>query len=311
MTEKGSVKQEGFITLNRVPTRVISFGRWIEEKEPGNPEDLIILIPGNSGVTRSYETFLKLLHESLGWTVWAVSHGGHELPDERELYEFPNLKENPELYTLEAAIDIKKDFFKKYVPKNARVRIVAHSIGSYITTKLLKEKEINKQVVGTYLLFPVLEEIGSTPNGRQMLWDMPFRFPAGLFFAWIFTLLPRFMQNYLTYCHVSIQGFPDYQTDMIRRFVDPEILEKVFFMTRDVLYTVKERETDVIKQNVDKICMYYGNKDDWCPKSHYDKITEEIPGIKAVYKEDSLDHAFCLRHSQEVAQVVLEWIKES
>lgn len=57
-------------------------------------------------------------------------------------------------------------FIKQYVPKDAKLHLVGHSIGSWCILQLLKDQEIAKQVVRCYLLFPTIERMAETPNGK-------------------------------------------------------------------------------------------------------------------------------------------------
>ncbi len=63
-------------------------------------------------------------------------------------------------------MNFQAEFIKKYVPENARIHIVAHSIGSWFTLNLLRDKEIADKVVKCYLLFPTIERMAETTSGR-------------------------------------------------------------------------------------------------------------------------------------------------
>lgn len=94
-----------FVNLNNIPTLVRTWGRWVEESPKSN-EDIVILIPGNPGVTGYYQYFLQRLHDNLGYTCWAVGHSGHEEPDQNFL-KLPKLSGNEDAYNLQGQIDHK------------------------------------------------------------------------------------------------------------------------------------------------------------------------------------------------------------
>lgn len=58
------------------------------------------------------------------------------------------------------------EFIKKYVPEDAQLHLIGHSIGAWMVLNLLKNNDINKRVRKCYLLFPTVEYIADTPNGR-------------------------------------------------------------------------------------------------------------------------------------------------
>lgn len=74
--------------------------------------------------------------------------------------------EHPELFDLEGQIEHKVDFIHRYVPSDVKITLVGHSVGCYIILKMLKNKRISHEVHMSYLLFPAIERIGSSPNGK-------------------------------------------------------------------------------------------------------------------------------------------------
>lgn len=61
---------------------------------------------------------------------------------------------------------MQKDFIKKYVPENAKLHLVGHSIGSWMILNMLKDDVIAKKVTKSYLMFPTIEHMAKTSNGR-------------------------------------------------------------------------------------------------------------------------------------------------
>lgn len=65
------------------------------------------------------------------------------------------------LYTIELQIE----FIKRYIPEDARLHLIGHSIGSWIILNILKDESITKRVTKCYLLFPTIEHMATTKNG--------------------------------------------------------------------------------------------------------------------------------------------------
>lgn len=102
---------QAFVTVNEVPTKVMTWGRWIEETpKPEDPKDIIICVPGNPGITRFYTMFLQTLYEKVGLPIWIIGHAGHELPINRAIYSIPELKSHENLYGLKGQIDHKVSY---------------------------------------------------------------------------------------------------------------------------------------------------------------------------------------------------------
>lgn len=74
--------KEGFITLNYVPTHVVTWGGWIEDSSKSKFKELLLVFTGNPGVAMFYTEFLQQLHDKLKMPIWVVSHAGHELPQQ-------------------------------------------------------------------------------------------------------------------------------------------------------------------------------------------------------------------------------------
>lgn len=107
--------KESFLTINKVPTKVITWGKTIEETfERHECKDVVILIPGTVGITTFYTTFLETIHKRTGFPVWVIGHAGHEQPHYEIPDKIPPLKGNERLYGLQGQIDHKVSCFLIY-----------------------------------------------------------------------------------------------------------------------------------------------------------------------------------------------------
>lgn len=99
---------EAYLILNGVRTCITAHGKWVEESLIGI-KDVVIIIPGNPGVTTFYDRFAKTIHDQLGYPVWCIGHAGHNIPQE-EVTPFPKLALNPDLYGLKGQINHKVSY---------------------------------------------------------------------------------------------------------------------------------------------------------------------------------------------------------
>ena len=144
------------------------------------------------------------------------------------------------------------------MPANARLHLVGHSIGTYIILNLLKNEEFNARVVDVNLLFPTIEHMAVTPNGKFLTTFVKPIVWLIVFLSWIYTVLPSILQNFLMYMYMKIACVPRMHFRTLVSFIDPSIMEKIFFMAFEELDQVEERDDATIKNNKDKIRLLYG-----------------------------------------------------
>ena len=99
--------QRAFLDVNGVRTNVLTYGKWVEEAASEQPQDLILVIPGNPGVTGFYKMFMHTLHEKTGFPVWIVGHAGHDVPKKNAVCGVQGLKGNEELFGMKGQIEHK------------------------------------------------------------------------------------------------------------------------------------------------------------------------------------------------------------
>lgn len=94
--------EEGIVTVNQTPTRIITLGGWITQ--PLDKKELVVIISGmvcnannkiytspsttviyiqtgNPGLIGYYELFARALYHKLSerYAVWGIGHAGHEI----------------------------------------------------------------------------------------------------------------------------------------------------------------------------------------------------------------------------------------
>lgn len=175
--------------------------------------------------------------------------------------------------------------------------------------QLLKDRKIHFRTVKNYLLFPTIENLAETPNGKIIKnIPPPFVWALTLFFT-IFSLIPVIFRKLLVQMLLPLFFIPSIYADSFVNLLQPIILKKVFALALDEMETVKERDNDVLKQDKDKIKLYYGSNDRWAPLSNYMKLKDDIPGINAEVCDQNIEHNFIFKHSTEMGNIVANWIK--
>ncbi|XP_076257388.1 lipid droplet associated hydrolase sturkopf isoform X2 [Rhynchophorus ferrugineus] len=294
---------EAFVEINNVRTKVVTWGRWIEESA-GSTNKIIILIPGNPGITNFYQKFAKTLYERSEIPVWCVGHAGHNFSDKS--VTFPKFDDNKHLYGLSGQVEHKLEFFNKYVPENAQVYLIGHSIGAYMCLEILENISIKNKVENAYLLFPTIEYMAESENGKFLIkFVLPYiRFI--LILAWLINLLPSCLATILIYIYMFIADVPREHLNSIKELIQPGILKRVFFLSREEMDDVNQRNNKSIIANVNKLKFYYSKIDRWAPESYYNNLKQEIPNVNAELSK--INHSFVLHYSTDVATIVADWI---
>ncbi|KAL7305322.1 hypothetical protein TKK_0002452 [Trichogramma kaykai] len=302
------------VPINGVPTEVISYGRWIEEGiSTTGRQDVVIVITGNPGVPSFYKEFAAQIQKSLPTEVpvWIIGHTGHTKPPSHLPNSLPDPKTCRHLYDLDGNIKHKQEFIKKYVPANARIHLVAHSIGSWFVLNLLKDKEISEKIVKCYLLFPTIERMAESPMGKIVI-NITLRIAKLLMFlAWIFTLFPHIFQIFLVRIFGIFYGIPSNCVSPIVQMIHPFSLHQIFSLAKQEMIHVKELDNDVITQHKKKLYLYYGSKDGWTPIRYYDDLKARHPDIDAHLCKRGFQHSFVLSDSIEMGKMVGDLINES
>ncbi|XP_047013559.1 lipid droplet-associated hydrolase isoform X2 [Ictalurus punctatus] len=139
-------------------------------KNSNSPQVLILIIPGNPGVVGFYKTFMWTLYQAFHrrFPVWAVSHAGHCVPpDTMDMVEDAPVAESEDVFGLNGQIEHKLSFVSKHVPRDTHLVLIGHSIGCYIILEMMK-RDPELKVVKSVLLFPTIERMASSPQGKVM-----------------------------------------------------------------------------------------------------------------------------------------------
>lgn len=304
--------REAYITINTIPTHVMTWGKWVEETFKPEENELILLIPGNPGLLGFYTHFLRTLHEQLQSSIpiWAIGHAGHDSPPATGIRKIPDLHEHPDKYNLQGQIQHKIAFIRKYVPAHVKIHVICHSIGSYMFLELLKHNEIKDKIEKGYLLFPTIERMGLSPNAPKikMLFNMMFIILAFLRFL---ARLPAFVTTLVCYAYFTIARYPKQYLGTAAKFVSPRTFEQCFYLANDEFRSVVNLDVQHVAENKKLIKLYYGASDGWTPLKYYTELKEKIPTIDAEVDAYNLPHAFMLNQKSDsrMAMILSEWIR--
>lgn len=308
---------EEFILCCGVETQVLKCGPWTDlfnDQTANRPKLLIFIITGNPGFCAFYVPFVKALYSSINrrFPVWVISHAGHALaPKDKKILaasDDTNAQEIKDVYGLRGQVEHKLAFLRTHVPKDMKLVLIGHSVGCYISLQILKQAP-ELPIIRSILLFPTIERMAETPNGRIMF---PFLYRLRyIFYAFGYLLLkpcPETVKSWLI--RMALQRM-NFQCEFsLLNVLEPFCLVNSAYLGGQELMEMVKRDDEVIEEHLSKLIFYYGTGDPWCPEEYYQDIKNRFPEGDIRLCEKKFPHAFILHSSQEMAGMVADWLKD-
>ncbi|KAF2072341.1 hypothetical protein CYY_006336 [Polysphondylium violaceum] len=261
----------------------------------------IIVVPGNPGVVDFYYDFIKHLYSNLKLDIIAVSHLGH-------------CGKIQESFSVEEQIEHKAlflDWLLKYRfndQKDIKFVLIGHSVGSYVSLKVLKRYGDKYPIQTVCNLFPTFRNLyeGLSPFIKMVVMRSSTRSAISSFLHYI----PSMVTN-------AVLGFI-LPTDEVRIAISQKIN---YYLALNILYmayteTEDIRELDqecksVFQQNLDSLLFIYGTSDPYTPHQFYHDMKSDYPTGNIEFAQEGIPHAFVLNHSKPIAIRVSEFILNS
>ncbi|KAM4867993.1 lipid droplet-associated hydrolase isoform 1-T3 [Thomomys bottae] len=309
---------EEFVLCGGVETQVLKCGPWTDlcnEQSIDRPKLLIVIIPGNPGFAFFYVPFAKALHTLTNrcFPVWIISHAGHVLPHSNKTIlsspEDPNAQEIKDIYGLDGQVEHKLAFLKTHVPKEMKLVLIGHSIGSYFALEILKRAP-ELPVFHTFLLFPTIERMSESPNGKfatpLLCWLRYIFYVPGYL---VLKLCPEMIRTLFIKMTLHLMNM---KSELLPQgILHPFCLANAAYLGAQEMMQVVKRDDETIKENLSKLTFYYGTVDGWCPVKYYEDIKKDFPEGDIRLCEKKIPHAFILDFSQEVAVIICDWLKDN
>ncbi|CAF0821328.1 unnamed protein product [Brachionus calyciflorus] len=253
-------------------------------------KNLYVIIPGNPGIIEFYEHFAMELHKKTNDPVIGISHTGHLYHETIRTWK-PKKVINQ---VMDKVKYIEKHLGDEYNYEN--IVLIGHSIGCYVILELLEllNKDHKRMVKKSFLLFPTIERMALTPN------------------VYLISFMPQVFQKKLinigfTSRHQSVNEdniLIDNIHDIILKMGTTfSCARSCFYMGADEMNVVKDLNKMALKNHLEKLYLYYGASDKWCPLDYYhdmrnlvDKL--ENKEINLHLDELGLDHAFVIYKKQ-------------
>uniref|UniRef100_A0A8C6X5G6 Lipid droplet-associated hydrolase n=1 Tax=Naja naja TaxID=35670 RepID=A0A8C6X5G6_NAJNA len=312
-SEEQDLIREEFTYISGALTQILKCGPWEDLwNDKSAPRLLFLVIPGNPGLPGFYRTFIETLYCSLNqqYPVWVVSHGGHcKIPHEIRRKEEMVLNDTNDVFGLQGQVEHKLKFLQKYVPKDVKLVLIGHSVGSYLALKIM-EHSPELEILRSIFLFPTIERMAESPQGK-LLTPLLCQLRYILYMPiYLVTLLPERVKRFLVRFALNQQKLNDEtivttSTDMLNM----NCIANIMYLASQEMRSIVERDNSTIKQHLNKLIFYYGTTDKWCPLQYYEEMKMEFPDGDIRICEKGIRHSFVLDASKEMAEMITGWIQ--
>ncbi len=258
------------------------------------PEALVLVVPGNPGVPRLYVPFIDHLYR-LGdgrLSVAMVGHAGHA----------PGHPPPPGqgCFGLDDQLAHQRAFLRTLPPAPV-VHLVGHSIGAWLVLQLLDTLP-PAQRGQAVMLFPTIERMALTPNGRLLRPLFSSLRPAGVALVRAARRLPG-RQRLLT--GLLLSAAPPAERAVLLaglEDIDPAGIDNVLGMADEELRRVTTLPEQALRRHAARLTMYYGQADRWNLPDMADTLAQRVPRARVIRAGHR--HAFVLSDSAAVAAAV-------
>lgn len=227
------------------------------------------------------------------------------MPDQRSNI----LKGQEQLFNLEGQIQHKLDFINKHIDKDSKLHLIGHSIGSWLILEMLhKNKNLISRISSVNLLFPTVHKMAKSKNG--LFFNNIIR-RLHMFVMMLITLLnlmPDVIKNRIVNIYLKWNSLPSSYSETILKLCSPHVGEKVLFLCYDEIDSVQTLNSEVLEIVKGMTNVLYSPRDGWVPVHFMDEFRQFEPHLQM--KEVDAEHAFVLKSSGEIAEMVSDFIKK-
>ncbi|XP_027732827.1 lipid droplet-associated hydrolase-like [Vombatus ursinus] len=308
-----------FVVCGGVVTHVLKCGPWSDLFDTkDSPKLLVLVITGNPGIPAFYAGFVTALYLNLQkrYPVWVISHAGHVsaprgVKVDEEGPEDPSPRKLDDAFGLEGQVEHKLAFLRRRVPASLKLVLISHSVGSYVLLEMMKRAP-QLPVLRSLLLFPTIEKIAKTPNGRvatPLLCWLRYALYVPIYIG--LSLLPARVQAILASLVLRRLKIENAVTSRhVMNSLNMDCIANILYLGSQEMRIILERDNHTIQKHLKKLTFYYGTSDLWCPVQFYEDIKKNFPSGDIKLCEKGIKHAFIISSNQEMATMIADWLKD-
>eukprot|EP00053_Salpingoeca_punica_P024068 m.12226 g.12226 ORF g.12226 m.12226 type:complete len:254 (-) comp6175_c0_seq1:1746-2507(-) len=190
-------------------------------------------------------------------------------------------------------------------PSTTKVVLAGHSIGSHICLEMLRRLP-EGLVLQTFLLFPTIHHIGSTPNGYMYFPLVAYFRSAAGHFVHLLERIPSWCQRKLVAMHMP--GVHPSITDSVLALMHERVALNALFMANREFEEVLTLDEDHIRAHASSLVFFFSPSDQWLTDDHVADIVDVAIGSQVHRCKEDVPHAFVLKSSVPVAMKTWEYL---
>ena len=128
-------------------------------------------------------------------------------------------------------------------------------------------------------------------------WSVPF-------FTFALSLLPQRLTSLLVSYFFDDGSVHADALLAISKIIQPSAARNITSMGHEEMQTVADADVTLLRRHFRKLWFYYGTRDAWCPLQYCSDMRARLPEADITVCERNIEHAFCLRSSREMAEIV-------
>ncbi|KAI3325261.1 hypothetical protein HD806DRAFT_521550 [Xylariaceae sp. AK1471] len=304
---------------------------------------LIFLVPGNPGLVGYYDPFLSALRDQIdsntslntvnfhiyGQNLAGFTDKDHEpFTSSQKPYDLEFQIE----HTLNALSSLRIDSGPRQGQPYQHVLLIGHSVGAYIVLeichRMLRDpsRAPGLKLTSGILLFPTIDHLANSSNGwklnmlRQtpLLGNNAYRIAQGFMRLWPYDTLYWFVSKAL--------GFPPHAAEVTTRWLKSRdgVWQSLHLGMDEIRVIGNDKWDDELweiakdakshKTIIPKFYFFFGKRDHWVADHYRDefikKRSKQVERTRLIVDDGKIPHAFCIEHSESVAEKVHGWIGE-
>lgn len=123
-------------------------------------------------------------------------------------------------------------------------------------------------------------------------------------------IMPKIVRIVLIKIFFLTRSIPQEFTPCALMYIKPSVLTKIIYLADDEMEKVVEPDYSLIEKNQKRLTFFYSTTDGWTPITYYERLKSRLPNVVA-HLTSELDHSFVLKHSNEMAVKLAEWIQQN
>lgn len=210
--------------------------------------------------------------------------------------------------TVNLQVDHKVDLIENHIPDDVEVILVGHSIGTYITTQMMKTAPNRKRFVYNFLLMPVLERMRETTGWKSIRTLIFFRwilytivFLMSLLRDDLLTELTNLMQP-----NLKKKSTPECCREALVSTAHLSVIRNIINMAKDEARQVALRDDTFLKTHIDRLTFIYCHNDKWSPLEYFRDLKRQHP-TGDYHILDTISHDFVMDVSmtEDIVNVIV------